>query len=303
MPIQSMKHILYRCVGMIAACAPVVVSANAADITFKDEFYSVQLEGKIESGDYERLRSIADELSLNIRNNPRQAFHVVLHLYSPGGELAEAIKIGRLVRSLRWMTTAPQNYSDPSERKREAGKLKEPNTNYMCASACFFIFAAGIERYGGYRSHIAPLILGIHRPYLSDMDLKAMSSTGAMTSAGNIRTVVDNYLKEMSVPAKYADLMFSVPKDSIQWLTAADVSELRGFVPELQDWVDARCDTRTGIEKTRSRSIETKMKRGAISEDDEHIYETLFEKDVQRGECESRVRIELNKQGIKEVFK
>jgi hypothetical protein len=165
---QSLRHVLYRCVGIIAACAPAVVSANAADFTLNDEFYSVRLEGKIVSGDYEKLRSIADDLGLNIRDNPQQSIHVVLHLYSPGGNLLEAIKIGRLVRALRWMTSAPQNYSKPSDLEYDVRKQKEPETNYMCASACFFIFVAGIERYAGYRSNVAPLILGIHRPYLSD---------------------------------------------------------------------------------------------------------------------------------------
>src|SRR5437660_1490585 len=186
---QSLRHVLYQCVGIIAACAPALVSATAADITFDDQFYSVQLEGKIVSGDYEKLRSVADDLGVGIRGNPHQAFHVVLHLFSPGGELPEAMKIGRLVRALHWMTDAPQNYSKPSDRKRYEEKLKEPGKNYLCASACFFVFVAGVERYGGYRTHIAPLILGIQRPYLSDVELKATSSTDAIASAETVRAV------------------------------------------------------------------------------------------------------------------
>jgi hypothetical protein len=304
---QLLRQILYPCAALIAACATTVPSANAADITYDDRFYSVQLEGQIVSGDYEKLRSVAEDLGLNIRDNPHQAFPVVLHLFSPGGDLAEAIKIGRLVRALRWWTSTPEKSSYPSYRKQ---KLKEPETNFMCASACFFIFVAGIDRYGGYRTYVAPLILGIHRPYLSEKDLRAMSSkdamtsvTNMMTSVTNIRTAVENYMKEMSVPTKYADLMFFIPRDSIQWLTTADVSELRGFIPELRDWVDAKCDTRTEIEKTLSQSIEAKLKRGEMSDDDERILDMLHAKDEQRGDCEQKVRIELDKQGIKEVFK
>jgi hypothetical protein len=58
-------------------------------------------------------------------------------------------------------------------------------------------------------------LIGIHRPYLSDSDLKTLSGDQAITSAHQVRTTVENYLKEMSVPAKYADMMFSVAKDKV----------------------------------------------------------------------------------------
>jgi hypothetical protein len=45
------------------------------------------------------------------------------------------------------------------------------------------------------------------------------------------------------------------------------------------------------------------LKSGTLSSDDEHILDILHEKDEQRFECEGKVRKELNKQGIKEVFK
>jgi hypothetical protein len=44
-------------------------------------------------------------------------------------------------------------------------------------------------------------VLGIHRPYLSDADLKAAQCANqAMESATQIRTIVETYLREMGVP-------------------------------------------------------------------------------------------------------
>ena len=37
-----------------------------------------------------------------------------------------------------------------------------------------------------------------------------------MASAKKTRTVVEDYLKAMSVPAKYVDRMFSVPSEQIE---------------------------------------------------------------------------------------
>ena len=45
----------------------------------------------------------------------------------------------------------------------------------------------------------------------------------------------------MSVPAKYADQMFFVPKDQVRWISKDDFEvELEGLISELQGWVDAR---------------------------------------------------------------
>jgi len=68
----------------------------------------------------------------------------------------------------------------------------------MCTSACFFVFVAGIER----ERDIYPPILGIHRPYLSDIELKRLSGNQVIASAGQMRTLVDDYLKEMGVSRK-----------------------------------------------------------------------------------------------------
>jgi len=318
---RMLRHVRYRYVGVIAAYAIAIASAQAAEITV-DDYYGVQFEGKIEKGDYEKLFAAAGEIASEMYNNPNRSIYPVLHLFSPGGDLAEAMKIGRLVRQLHWMTTAPENLPNGLKdvQKHTMDQLKNSQENYMCASACFFIFVAGTERWVGYRNHHDDIILGIHRPYLSDIDLKRMSSKDAMSTAANTHSVVENYLREMNVPAKYADLMFSIPKDNIQWLNPTDIKpDLGGFIPELSDWVDARCDNRTDIEKMTARSLEAKMDRirhemeeikktGRLEEletfspDEDRIREMLENKDDQRGECERKLRVELSKQGNKEVW-
>ena len=75
-------------------------------------------------------------------------------------------------------------------------------------------------------------ILGIHRPFLSASDLKSQSGDQAISSANQVRATVENYLKEMDVPTKYADVMFSTPKDKVRWLSNADFkADLEGVIP------------------------------------------------------------------------
>lgn len=212
---------------------------------------SVQREESILKDEHWSTRSMSLEEVANLLGQIRGFIKV-------GGNLAEAMKIGRLVRALKLQTIVPSR-SSPRYQDEAVAKhhLKNPKANYMCASACFFVFAAGINRASDYSQDA---ILGIHRPYLSDNDLRTLSGDQAITSANRVRAAVEKYLKEMSVPAKYADLMFSVSKDEVRWLNNADFdADLQGTIPELKDWLAARCDKRTDVEKAVWESLRTNI--------------------------------------------
>jgi hypothetical protein len=197
-----------RFISAIAACGLGALTVDAAEIRADPRFPKarVTLEGRIEAGDFDKLRSFVfdDERGMHLFE---------IYLASPGGELAEAMQIGRLVRSLKWTTSIPSKSITPEIREKEAALrgLKNSKANNMCASACFFVFVAGIER----GPVLGEPILGIHRPYLSESDLKALSSDKAIATANRTRATVENYLREMGVPAKYLDQMFSIPKDEV----------------------------------------------------------------------------------------
>lgn len=102
--------------------------------------------------------------------------------------------------------------------------LKDVDDNYKCTSSCFLVFVAGVNRQSDVDKLGTP-ILGIHRPYLTEARLKELSSDKAMSTASSTRAMVENYLKEMGVPANYSDLMFSVSKDEIRWITKQEYEE------------------------------------------------------------------------------
>ncbi len=269
------------------------------------------LEGKIERGDYDKLLRLIDADCLNY------SCTAGIYLASPGGDLIEAMKIGRLVRKLRLETHVPSDVPPvpdllpPDRQKIEAIRkkaeadlkdykaiLKDAKANYMCASACFFIFVAGIDR----ERNIWPPVLGIHRPYLSEADLKRLSGNQVIASAGQMRTVVEDYLKEMGVPVKYADLMFSIPKDQVRLIDEDDfVSDFEGYIPELQDWLDAKCNKLTDVEKVVDKGIQAKMRRKEkLTEDDERMKEMLGEKHIQQDECLGQVLPKLREDAWKQ---
>ena len=204
------------------------------------------LEGRIVFGDYDRLRHfLSDKATFDKINNG-------VFLASPGGNLGEAIRIGRLIRALQLSTTAP---SGPPEGRKlgEAligpNDLRNPRTNYQCASACFLLFVSGI-----YRSLNWAGRLGIHRPFQMTSDAKKMKGNDDLLN-GPIRKAIENYLREMGVRIKYVDLMYSVASSQLRQVTQEELDDdLLGFTPDFKDRIRAQCDEKTAAAAEKSAS-------------------------------------------------
>lgn len=275
---------IYRLLAA-ACCICTCTSADAADMKISDDpQYNIILEGTIVKGDYDKLRNLIEEIC------PENSWSTLcssdIYLASPGGSVIEAIKIGRLIRKLRLEVKIPGDASpDLRQRITAALKLQSPQTNYMCASACFFVAVGAIER----NASIGNAILGIHRPYMTDVDLKNLGSDQVIASTRQLRGIVETYLKEMGVPARYADLMFSIPKDQVRWITKAEYrADFDGVVPELREWLGARCDNRTEAEKRLEDLFEAKVAYGEkLNAEEQTMRSALATKLMSRVQCES----------------
>jgi hypothetical protein len=98
------------------------------------------LEGKIVSGDYNKLRDFLGKKS-NFEKISGGVF-----LASPGGSIVEALKIGRLIRALRLSTDAPPGPATGSPKFGESlitpSQLINPKVNYGC-QCLFFCLCRG----------------------------------------------------------------------------------------------------------------------------------------------------------------
>lgn len=191
------------------------------------------IEGKIELGDFDKFRDF-----LGNREN-FEKISAGVFIASPGGNMVESLKIGRMIRALQLSTDAP---SMPDSGKRRRGEpvikpnhLAKPRSHYTCASACFFLYIAGV-----YRHPNALARLGIHRPLRTDeTTLSFEQNTGVNL---RIRELITAYLKEMDTPVKYVDLMYSTPSNEIRWIAPDEIaSDLQGFVPEIKKQLAETC--------------------------------------------------------------
>ncbi len=299
-----MSNLFFRALAIVFLLGSLDTgSANAADIRLSEHpRYGFILEGTIVPGDYEKLRRLVEESCPWDTTRPLKHYNVAcangIYLASPGGSVIEAMKIGRLVRSLRWSTEAPDDHpTELRQIKITALKLQNPRSNYVCASACFFIFVSGIER----NSWDDKILLSIHRPFMTDADLRALDANQAMASATQIRSIVEVYLKEMNVPAKYADLMFSIPKDQVRWIDEATYSaDFSGLIPELKDWMNAQCDKRTDTDRRLQDLLEEKFERGQLTLADKEMRNRLWKQfNVPRIDCELAVKAKMREEAWK----
>jgi hypothetical protein len=82
--------------------------------------------------------------------------------------------------------------------------------------------------------------------------------------------------------------MFSVPKDEVRWIGSTDFeADLEGIVPELKDWVDARCDTRTDVEKAAWAALKNKSS-AQMTAAERSISDMLVKKMSELDECGSK---------------
>ena len=142
----------------------------------------------------------------------------------------------------------------------------------------------------------------MHRPFLTDNELRSLTGDQALASGNQLRIVVENYLKEMNVPQKYTELMFSVPRESIQWINTVEIeADLEGFIPELRDWIKAQCDKRTDVEKTPEEALKGKS-RVRMTPAEKSLSDMLLKKMGELVECESTTLSGLSHQAHLKMF-
>ncbi len=184
----------------------------------KERPWRLLLTGSINAGDAERLvRTLLEPLA----ERPLLVSQVILN--SPGGNLAEALRLASLVRGLHLAT-----------RIRDGG---------ACSSACFFVFLAGDQHLVAEHSvgSSRPGRIGLHRPYLAGSALKQGDPTRGMERQQSEMDKVTDYLRRESVPLRLIDEMMTHPSNDIYWMSNDDLWQLGEYHPGLEEVLIARC--------------------------------------------------------------
>lgn len=200
------------------------------------------LEGKIGPGDYDKLRKFLGQKS-NFDKISGGVF-----LASPGGSITQAMKMGRLIHNLRLATDAPSGPQTGIPKFGQSvitpGNLKDPKANYLCASACFFVYVGGVYRNLNWVGR-----LGVHQPIQLESNAKKLTVDETLNLNWEVRTIVKNYLKDMDVPEKYVDIIYSTPPNEVRWISQNEFdADFGGFIPEMKNLLKSKCGVQSTIQ-------------------------------------------------------
>src|SRR3984885_7160910 len=177
------------------------------------------LSGEIVPGDYAALLSkiLADRERFLAQNK--------LILASDGGDVPEALKIAKLVKSL---------YTEV---------IVGPLTG-RCVSACFFIYAAASQREAD-----GDRLIGVNRPFIADAEPPSQSQvdTGLVESKG--LTQVRDFLQDNEVPAYLVEEMFRHASNDAYWLSERDEATLGYRSPSFNRYLAAKCGWSDSVER------------------------------------------------------
>ncbi len=236
----------------------------------------IKIEGKIEQGDAVRFLNTYRN-AFNSSGNPRSVI-----LLSKGGNVDEAIRIGRLIRKLRLETIVPMKIGNYPPLIDNRAKPKD-DSNLVCASACFLIFAGGVGRSGN--------LIALHRPYLPAAEAEKIPDTEREVLQKSVMEKVRNYLNEMEIPQFYIDMVMSHSSQD-SYLLKYDEENKYGLskdAPSIEEILLSKCSTLTPQES----AIEGSLARKAVkTPEEEYLLKQILDKYSQFSTCR---RIELDK--------
>jgi hypothetical protein len=169
---------------------------------------------------------------------------------SQGGDVAEAMKIGRFVRNaLVTVTVSGEDVRPSSPRLRH------------CYSACVLILIAAAQRdlgddnaffteagngvwedVGGRLQLKKTPVIGIHRPYFDGAVYARLSPEQARAKYALLEKDVRDYLREMGAPESFVTQMFRYASNDISLVRMTEFLKSFGYEePFLEEWFLSKC--------------------------------------------------------------
>lgn len=238
--------------------------------------YVALFAGAIEKGDYERFKDF-------LKHHYRALWSI--HLVSRGGDVDEALKIGRLLRKYMLHVQAPSMrgpndfmaYGHPPSADQP---LCEGPT-CVCASSCALIWFGSVQRDG---------TVGLHRPKFNDPQFGLLPQEEASRRYRYALQEISRYLEEMEVPRSMIEAMASTGSADIRWVEPPSEDHPLKQPPSHTEWINANCTAVTAEEYAALRTLskrESASRRAGKSTHLTHADELLRRKQRERIECSS----------------
>jgi hypothetical protein len=226
-----------------------------------------------------------------------------VYLRSSGGSISEALKIGRLIRKNLLSTVAPTELF--AEKNIGNGVLFDTHglsashdnkicegEECHCASACFLIWAAGVEREGN--------ALGLHRISIQSTEFGNLPPERASLIYRLLLDEARNYMTEMEVPGRFIEMLVDTSSSDIRWLAFAEASSMLE-IPSIAEWIGAACGKMSYSQLNEMGEIQLKLLfKQKISSREKTFFEGSRREASQIDSCKAR-KIENSRDSMKEI--
>lgn len=167
----------------------------------------IGIVGTIKSGDATKLEKLINELKIKCES--LGMLSVIFH--SEGGDVFEAIKLGKLIRANELITAVDRQYK--------------------CFSACIIAFVGGVHRLPDGK-------MGIHRPYFASLSTK-LTVKEIKDQRDELNKQIKDYFAEMDINIALVETMMAIPPEDMKLLSPIELTHYR------LDGIDASYDEKT----------------------------------------------------------
>lgn len=216
--------VLFLLFGASVPCAfsaDIVVKADQAVQTHLLDTAHIEIVGEIISGDLTRLQIAIAEYKNKFGKN----LNPLVLLNSPGGNVSEALKMGRLLRTIMAVTIV--------------------DGDMQCNSSCVFLLSGGVQRIVFSNG-----LIGLHRPRFEYEHFGNLQPDAAKNEYAALVQRCTDYMEEMGIPSGVFEKMLKTPSQDINFIDqeVADAMGLLGNDPAWEEWERARQVNSKGLE-------------------------------------------------------
>jgi hypothetical protein len=187
------------------ASARVSILADGAD----GNSARISIRSAITKGDLAAFNSAMESVSRTATNRIMGVPFVTVELNSPGGDVVEAVGIGRVIYQHSAFTMVRQGQE--------------------CVSACVFIYIAG-----AVRTPQNSAAIGVHKPLL--VAWYHMDSAQAHAKYDGLMEYLRGYFRDLGVSGTAYEIMMHTESSDMHYFTAADLDRL-GLTGASPEWM------------------------------------------------------------------
>jgi hypothetical protein len=224
------------------------------------------LLGEIVKGDYDKVAAIYAQ------NHP---YLESFSLLSNGGDVEEAIKIGRLFRRYLIGAYAPFGHGESASLPNYGNPLERTclGTNCVCASSCALVWFGATLRLG---------TVGLHRPRFVGTGFAGLSPAEAEQAYKPLLAYLADYLVEMEAPKTAIEAMITTSSAEVEWIDGGRLDRS----PSFAEWLEAACGHLARATQDEVSLYMNLLGKAKLSETEKALLPLLEQKIHVRNECE-----------------